>query len=246
MTQWRCHVAGVALPRKESPKNALHECVSTGGRRDRSCAEREAFITDHRLPPTCRIQSKRIRMTDSADALDRDDTRGFRMLFRASRDATLLRIIGRDAGGAGKSSSGGEQFVLAVPVDIDDLLVSRLLELHERNRTREPEAEYARCASPAGNSTCSNGTWRRTAAWQDSRDWNSHCSGCLLPSPGISSGARSWRGSRASAAGCTPPFEVSTAYVSRLRRRLGLAGGAALISTVRTIGYCFEADVVRK
>ena len=77
-------------------------------------------------------------MTDSADALDRDDTRGFRMLFRASRDATLLRIVGRNAGGAGKSSSGGEQFVLAVPVDIDDLLVSRLLELHERNRTHEP------------------------------------------------------------------------------------------------------------
>jgi hypothetical protein len=59
-------------------------------------------------------------MTDSADALDRDDTRGFRMLFRASRDATLLRIVGRGAGVAGKSSSSGEQFVLAIPVDIDD------------------------------------------------------------------------------------------------------------------------------
>jgi len=190
---------------------------------------------------------KKDRMTDSADALDRDDTRGFRMLFRASRDATLLRIVGRDAGGAGKSSSGGEQFVLAVPVDIDDLLVSRLLELHERNRTREPEAEHGRL---------------RFAGWEFDL-LERHLAapdGSVARLPGLEFALLRVFVTQPRHIFSRPELAMLTSvggrlyssvrsidcYVSRLRRRLGLAGGAALISTVRTIGYCFEADVVRK
>jgi len=185
-------------------------------------------------------------MTDSADALDRDDTRDFRMLLGASRDATLLRIVGRDAGNAPKAS-GREQFVLAVPVDIDDLLVSRLLELHQRNRTREPEAEHGRL---------------RFAGWEFDL-LERHLAapdGSVARLPGLEFAllrvfvtqprhifSRSELAMLTSVDGrLYSSVRSIDCYVCRLRRRLGRAGGAALISTVRTIGYCFDADVVRK
>jgi len=186
-----------------------------------------------------------IPMTDSVDAPDRDEPRGFGILFCASGDATLLRIVGRDSGGALKSSYGNEQFVLAVPVDIEDLLASRLVELHERNRTREPAAEHGRL---------------RFAGWEFDL-LERHLAapdGSVARLPGLEFALLRVFVTQPRHIFSRPELAMLTSvggrlyssvrsidcYVSRLRRRLGFAGGAALISTVRTIGYCFEADVV--
>jgi DNA-binding response OmpR family regulator len=169
---------------------------------------------------------------------------GIRKLLHATRAAAATHVVAYDDDNSMTPPHGEKPFVLAVPVEMRDLLYARLLELQDLNRNARPERKCVRFAG-----------WeldlldRRLVA----------PGGAVARLPGLEYGLlRTFINhprqllSRAELAMSTrregktySSVRTVDTYVCRLRRRLSHGGGDSLISTVPKIGYSFNVDVVR-
>jgi two-component system OmpR family response regulator len=163
-------------------------------------------------------------------------------LLRATREAPVLRVLGKQGGNPDRATDGKDWFVLAVSAEMRDFLHAQLLELQEENRKPREDRKYV-----------------AFAGWQLNliEHYLISPGGGVIKLPGLEYALlRAFIGrprillsrselALASVRTGRPYLSARTvdSYVSRLRKRLGHGGGPLLISTVPRIGYSFDADV---
>jgi two-component system OmpR family response regulator len=164
---------------------------------------------------------------------------------RVPRPASANRTFGESAGGWGSPAGEAELFLLAVPPELRDRFCAQIAEFRQgiakerepadRNRLRfagwELDMIERRLIAPGGFEVRLPGL-----EFSLLRAFVEH------PRQLLSRAELA----NASAHGGRQHLSARTVdcYVCRLRRKLRRRGGATLISTVRTVGYTFAADVV--
>ena len=182
-------------------------------------------------------------MTDYLPPLNGRNQTAIRELLRVTRQAPVLRVGGDHGVNPDRTTDGENWFVFAVPAEMRDFLYAQLVELQEADRKARADRKYVAFAG-----------WRFDL-------FERHLvapGGGVMKLPGLEYAMlRAFigrprillsRSELALASGRTgrPYLSARTVdcYVSRLRKRLGRGGSPLLISTVRKIGYSFDADVV--
>jgi DNA-binding winged helix-turn-helix (wHTH) protein len=207
-----------------------------------TCRHHSQHSTQKCRKPTLPRSGERIPMTDRFTELFGKNLLGIRKLLRLPPSSQKLPVVGSDNSGSLTVPSGRELFVLAVPVELRDLLYAQLFELQDRERHAQVDRKRVRFAE-----------------WEF--DLLDHClvtpKGNVARLPGLEYALLKTfvgrprhllsRNELAILMRRQDDLRLSErsidTYVSRLRRRLSNGGDDSLISTVRKMGYCFDADV---
>ena len=181
-------------------------------------------------------------MTDRFIELFGKNLSGIRKLLRLPLNSQKLPTVCSDNNRSLMAPPDRELFVLAVPVEMRDLLYAQLFELQDRERYAQVDRKRVRFAE-----------------WEF--DLLEHClvtpSGGVARLPGLEYALLKTFVSRPRHLLSRNELAILMrrqddlrlsgrsidTYVSRLRRRLSNGGDDSLISTVRKMGYCFDADV---